>query len=245
MSDALIEPLLERWIYPMVKAGREFHVPYGEAAWRRIRDEGGYPEDFYPFLERCLRALAGPGWAPGSYYPGGWYRSLQARGLDPGAAAPTPEALQPFYGEELRVDADGRWWMGQRPVRGRVLRYFQRHLVYAPVLGRYAVRYPLEQIIEKRYLHHESPPVRVQRLEDGPEPPRAWLNTGEDVPLHRETLRLTDSEQLDCTVTLGGHAVPARFDDVPRWQVLQTLEERDDGWWVRLGDRPLNLPVEA
>ena len=243
MADALLDPLIRRWIFPMIKTGRTFVVPVGEGLRAGLAAGGEYDERFPGFLERFLRALAEPRWAPGSYYPGGWYRRLTGAGADPLQAEPTPEALQPFYSEELLVDEAGKWRLGRRPIRGRVLRFFLQNLDFDPELGLYRVRYPLENGEEVQYIHHESPPLRVERLDDRTEPPCLRLNDGSEEPLATETLRLDARERLFCTVKAAG--LTAEFGEQARWQVLRSLEEEDGRFFVTLAGRRVEIPVNA
>jgi hypothetical protein len=241
MSDHRIDPLLRRWVFPMVKTGQRFVIPYGDLARRALVESGEYDPSFPPFLERVLAALADPAFVPGSYYPGGWYRALLARGEDPGRAEPDPEALRPFYREELRVDRQGRWWCGARPIKGRVLRFFLRHLRHDAELGLYCVRYPLGAGEEAQYLRTESPPLRVKRLEPSHDPPCLLLNDGTAEPLRGKTLWLDDEDRLYCAVKPQN--LTAVIDDPARWEILSTLEEADGRWFIQVSGRRLAVPV--
>ena len=241
MNDPLIDPLLGRWVFPMVKTGRRFVIPRGEAARRALVEGGGYDPAFLPFLERVLAALARPEFREGAYYPGGWYRALRARGEDPARTTTEPGALQAFYREPLRVDGQGRWWCGERRIKGRVLRFFLRNLHFEPELGLYCVRYPLEWAEEAQYLHADSPPLRVERLDPGAAPPRLLLNDGTAEPLRPESLWLDGDERLYGTVKEG--RLTAAFDDPARWEILRTLEEEQGRWYVTIAGRRLALPV--
>ena len=243
MADALLDPLIRRWIFPMIKTGRTFIVPMGEALRAGLATGGEYDERFPGFLARFLRFLAEPGWAPGSYYAGGWYRRLTGEGTDPLLAEPTPEALRPFYRDELRVDAAGKWRLGRRPIRGRVLRFFLQNLDFDPELQLYRVRYPLGVEEEVQYIHHESPPLRVERLDARMEPPGLRLNDGSEEPLATGTLRLDRRERLYCTVKAAG--LTAEFGEQARWQVLSSLEEEDGRFFVTLGGRRVEIPLNA
>jgi hypothetical protein len=243
MLTARGRTLLERWIYVLVLADGAFVCPYTEARLAALRGDAGYGADFAAFLERFLAALAGGPWAPGSYYPGGWYRRLQARGEAPARAPVTPGALGPFYQDELRVDRQGRWFVGRKAITGRVLQHFLRNLHYDAELGRYVIRYALERHTETRYLHHESPPVRVRRVTHDGGAVTLRLNTGRSEPLRPETLRLDGAEQLYCAV--GEEQVPAWFEEPARWELLKDAEERDGTWVLSLGGRTLAPPLHA
>jgi hypothetical protein len=243
VTDPLLDPLLRRWIFPMLRRGRIFRIPFGDAERRNLIESGEYDPDFLPFLESLLRSLASPEWAPGSYYPGGWYRALRSAGVDPALADPTPDILKPFYREELRVDPAGGWWLGRRPIRGRVLAFFLKHLEYDRALGLYRVRYPLEHAEEVQYLHHESSPVRVVRIDTAADPPLIHLNVGEVEPLRHESLWLDGQDRLYTTVR--PEALTAEFDDPARWTILSTLEEDGGRWFVTAGKHRLELPVKG
>lgn len=232
--------LLDRWIYVLVKVDDTFVVPFTTGRLGRVEADPGYPPGFRPFLQRVLAALTAPGWAPGSYYPGGWFRMLAAQGADPLAAEITPEALRRFTLEEVRVERDGRWFVGPKHVEGRILRHFLRHLSFDPALGRYVIHYKLERDYETRYIHHESPPFRVQRVTFAHNPPRLHLNDGTHEPLRPESLRLDVAETLYCAVK--AEAVPAVFSDEARWSLLQHAEERDGRWVLPLAGGPVTLP---
>ncbi|MDH4248936.1 MAG: hypothetical protein OEW39_14100 [Deltaproteobacteria bacterium] len=226
--------LLARWVYVMVRVGEEFVVPYTGAALTQISESAAYPPDFPGVLGRVMAALEDPRWPAASYYPGGWYRALRERGEDPATAPVTPETLAGFTLEEVRVDAQGRWQMGARSLGGRVLDHFLRHLEYDPVLERYRVRYRLEDRFDARYLHHQSPPLRVRRLLREDQAVWVCLNDGTREPLRLETLFLDARERLFCAVKPS--SLPAVFEDVPRWEVLQEAEETPQGWRLpRLG----------
>jgi len=245
MRDALIDPLLHRWVFPMVMVGRRFELPYGAARRRELARNGTYAADFGPFLKRVLRAMRDPMFPPGSYFPAGWYRALLDRGVDPAQAHATPEALAPFYRPELRVDGLGRWWSGEKHIKGRVLRFFLNHLQYEPGLGLYAVRYPLEQIEEAQYVHHESPPLRVERLLVAHGPPSIELNDGTVEPLRAESLWLDRGDRLYCSVkwTQYSAGLIAAIDDPARWDLLSTLENEDGTWFVRWDGERREIPV--
>lgn len=236
--------LLARWIYVMVKRDDAFVVPYTPARWQRVTEPAaGYGPAFEPFLERVCETLAGADWAVGNYYPGGWFRALEGRGEDPAAAPVTPETLAPFHLDELRVDAQGQWWVGPKRIAGRVLQHFLRHLEFDAELGRYRVHYRMDTTYETRYLHHESPPIRVHRLalEDGT--PVVQLNTGAREPLRPDSLRMDAAEHLYCAVGEAGLA--AWFEDPPRWELLKDAEPRNGDWVLRVGGRELVVPLGA
>ena len=244
MSDTLLpaaRPLLDRWIYVMVRVGKDFLAPYTPAARDRILAQGGYGAAFGPFLERFLAALAGPDWSPGSYYPGGWARMLEAQGEPLDGVEISPETIGPFFLDEVVVEADGRWRVGPKWLSGPVLRHFLRNLRFDEHLGRYQIRYRNVDYYETRYIHHHSPPFRVERIERTAGGIVLHLNDDTAEPLRPETLRLDDAERLYAAVKPAG--VPALFQDAPRWQVLDLAEERDAGWVLLLdgGEVPLAL----
>lgn len=235
--------LLNQWIYVLVKVGDAFVVPYTAQRWDAVAGDRSYGAGFVPLLERFLEALEQGSWAAGSYYPGGWYRKLGAQGQASSRAIIDPAAMAPFWQEEVRVLRDGRWFVGQTPVRGRVLQHFLRNLHYDAELGRYAIRYPLAEHMETRYLHHESPPVRVRRVTLEGRGAVLWLNTDRREPLRPETLRMDAAEQLYCAV--GPEALPAWFEEPARWELLKDADERDGGWVLHLAGRELTAPLGA
>ena len=241
--DSLIDPLLRRWIFPMVKLGKTFRIPYGEAERRALVEAAGYETEFHSFLERFLLALAGPAWLPGSYYPAGWYRALRAQGVDPNAVEPSPGILRPYYREELRVDARGHWWLGPKPITGRVLKFFLKHLEYDERLGLYRVRYPLEPVEEIQYVHPESPPLRIRRIDSLSRPPLLHLNDGSVEPLRTETLWLDGRDRLYTQVR--EFQLQAEFDDPARWDVLRTLEQDGARCVVTIGGTKIEVPVRS
>lgn len=237
--DDLAQALLKRWIFVLVRVGEEFVVPFTAAGRERIAREGGYGDEFMPVLARIMTALGEPRWAPGSYYPGGWFRSLQAKGEDPLQVPLTPETLGPFHLEEVRVDEAGRWFVGPKQVEGRVLEHFLKHLEFDGELERYRINYKLETYYETRYIHPLSPPYRVVAV--SPDLATLTLNDGRTEPLRVETLRMTPDERLYVAVKPEGLA--ALFEDNARWQVLQHVDESGGGWTLsREGARvPLQL----
>lgn len=243
MPTPIGRTLLERWIYVLVKCDREFVVPYTPERWERVANDPAYGEDFASFLERVLEALAAADWAPGSYYPGGWYRMLQGKGGAPNRVDVTPEALRPFHMDELTVDRQGRWRVGSKPVSGKVLGYFLRNLHFDADLQRYVIRYPMEAHFETRYLHHRSPPIRVRRVTLGGEGITLRLNTGEEERLRPETLRMDADEQLYCAVRT--ERVPAWFEEPARWELLKDADEQDGTWVLRVDGRLLEATLDA
>ena len=173
----------------------------------------------------------------------GWYRALTARDADPAAAAITPEALGPFRLDEVVVDRAGRWHVGSKPVGGKVLQHFLRHLHFDAELARYVIRYRLERQDETRYLHHHSPPVRVHRVTLDGGAVTLWLNTGQRETLRPETLRMDAGERLYCAV--WPEQVPAWFEDPARWELLKDAEERDGAWVLSVDGRVLEAELDA
>ncbi|HKI96842.1 MAG TPA: hypothetical protein VKB51_00075 [bacterium] len=235
--------LLARWIYVLVKVDERFIVPYTPQRWAAVTRDPGYGADFAPLLERFLCALTQGDWPPGSYYPGGWYRQLSARGEDPVRVATAPEALERFHLEEVVVDRDGRWLVGDKAIEGRVLQHFLRNLHFDGELARYVIRYRMEQHFETRYLHHRSPPIRVRRVGLDGGVVTLLLNTGREEPLRPETLRMDEAERLYCAV--GADDVPAWFEEPARWELLKDADHRDGGWVLTVGGRELSAPLDA
>lgn len=236
------KPLLERWIYVLVKVDADFLAPYTEAARRRIVRDGGYGEAFSGFLDRFLEALASPEWPAGTYYPGGWYRGLTADGGDPLRVEFSPAGMARFYQDEFRVEANGDWRVGEKLIVDPVRRFFLSHLQFDPGLQRYLICYRLDSYNETRYVHHESPPLRVARAAFAGDRIELSLNDETREPLRAESLRLDADERLFCAVKSQG--LPALFEDNARWQLLDKVEERQPGQWVLLtadGELPLNL----
>jgi len=239
--DDLAQNLLKRWIFVLVRVGEEFVVPFTAAGRERIAREGGYGDAFMPVLERIMTDLGEPQWEPGSYYPGGWFRSLQAKGEDPLRVPIAPDTLRPFHLEEVRVDAAGRWFVGPKQMEGRVLDHFVKHLEFDAALERYRINYKLETYYETRYIHPLSPPYRVVAV--SPDLATLTLNDGRTEPLRPDTLRMTADERLYVAVKAEGLA--ALFEDNARWQVLQHLDEGRDGWMLSRAGRQIPLHLDA
>ncbi len=239
MSGSQAEALIRRWIFPMVRAGEELVLPFGEGPLDQLRQDGGYDADFPAFLQRFLKSLADPAWVAGSYFPAGWYRALRAAGKDPLRTEPDPQSLKPFYADELCVDRQGRWRLGAKPVTGRVLRFFLGNLFYDAPLALYCVRYRVEQLFERCYLHHESPPFRIVAIDLGSSTPQIVLNDGTREPFEPDSLWLDAAEELHCPVK--SQRLPGRFATAPRWEILKTLEERQGRMIVRIGGKTVAL----
>jgi hypothetical protein len=235
--------LLARRIYALIKCGRDYRLPYEESGWHAIFSRGEYPEDFEPFLGRFLTALSAGSWPPGSYFPGGWYRMLKARGEDVLRVAITPQAMGPFYGDEVRIDTAGQWTVGRKVITGSVLHFFLRHLHFDADVGRYVIRYDLETHVETRYVHHESLPFRVLALEARPDGSWLSVNDGTQELLRWDTLRMDADEQLYCA--FRPERLPAQFADGPRFRLLDALEEHDGRWIARSGGTEHVLTLDA
>lgn len=235
--------LLPRRIYVLVKCGRDYRLPYGREGWEAILSASEYPADFPPFLSRFLSALRDPSWPAGSYFPGGWYRILKARGEDVAHVPIAPSAMGPFYGDEVRIDGAGTWTVGQKVITGTVLQFFLRNLHFDPDVQRYVIRYDLETHVETRYMHHESLPFRVIALDD--RPGGLWLlaNDGTREALRWDTLRMDSAEQLYCA--FRPERLPARFADGPRFRLLDRLTERDGQWIANVGGLERALALDA
>ena len=226
-SDPLTH-LLPRRVYTLVRCGRAYRVPYTRAAWQALRESGEYPAGFFAFLARFLGALQHAEWPAGTYFPAGWYRQLQARQQDPAHAAISPQALGPFYGEEVRVDARGVWTVGSKIITGNVLRFFLRNVHYDGELNRYLIRYDMGTHLETRYVHHESLPLRIVALARDEGPVYVLANDGSMEPLRWETLRLDSAERLYCAIR--PERLPAQFADGPRFRLLDRLEAGNGRW---------------
>src|SRR5262249_18273298 len=133
---------------------------------------------------------------------------------------------------DVYVSPEGRWRVGHRPVTGRVLEFFIQHLRFDAELGRYYVRYTNVNYPETRYLKHESPPYRVRAVDFGTPVPTLLLNDGTTELLRPESLRLNRAEALFCAVKDAG--LPAVFDDAPRFQVMDRLEDGNAALSLRL-----------
>ncbi len=239
--DTLPQALLDRWIFVLVRVGEEFVLPFTEAGRERIDREGGYGDAFTPVLARIMTALQEPQWAPGSYYPGGWFRSLQAQGQDPLEVPIEPENLRTFHLEEVRVDVAGRWFVGPKQVTGRVKQHFLKHLEFDAALERYRINYKLETYYETRYIHPLAPPYRVVAV--SPDLATLTLNDGSTEPLRMDSLRMTPDERLYVAVKPAGLA--ALFEDNARWQVLQHLDDSNGRWSLSHHGRRTPLQLDA
>lgn len=239
--------LLPRRIYVLVKCGRNFSAPYVRRSWDALEASGEYGQDFFPFLGRFLSALRGAEWPAGSYFPGAWYRVLGTRGQDPARVAITPQALGPFYGDEVRVSEAGVWTVGRKIITGAVQQFFLRNLHFDAELQRYVIRYDLESYVQTRYIHHESLPFRILALEDGPAEPWVHVNDGTREPLRWETLRMDAGERLYCAIR--PEQLPAQFADGPRFRLLDRLTDRSGQhageWHVSWGAREHTLNLAA
>lgn len=231
--------LLNRWIFVLVRVGDDYIVPYTDDARRLIMQQGGYGVEFEEFLQRFLESLSAPTFAAGSYYPGGFYRSLTAEPQVAPLPEITAESMGPFYLEEMRVEADGRWRVGENEIKGRVLAHFLSNLEFDKVLERYRIRYRLEEYFDIRYIHPLSPPYRVVSV--NVQTMTAVLNDGTTATVRPDSLRMDSKEHLTMAVKADG--LPALCEDNARWQILQHAESRNGNWTLTLptGEVPLNL----
>lgn len=242
MISAAGRRLLQNWVYVLVRVGDDYLLPYTGAAWEKIAG-ADYGVGFPAFLERFLGTLNLEGWAAGTYFPAGWYLALREEGRDPEQAEISPAALEKFFQEEMKVDEQGRWSAGEKPVSGRVLSWFQRHLEFDPEPGRYRIRYRVEGRFDVRYLHHHSPPFRVVSTAEVKGGLEVEINNGLKLPLRPDTLRMDRRENLYCA--FGPHSVPAWFEPSARWEVLKRTEEEEDCWVLTLRERRWKLALQA
>ena len=241
MIDSTARHLLDRWIYVLVKVESEFVIPYTPQIRERIYKSGGYGDQFARFFDHFLNLLVSEEWKPGTYYPAGWYLAQGASGVDWEKLQITPTTFAPFFQDEFRVEADGAWWVGEKPVEGKVQAFFLKNLEFDTEIERYRIRYWLESYYETRYLHHLSPPLRVSQVTSGETGVSVLLNDGSCESLRAATLRMDQDERLYCGVRPEG--LPALFEDNARWQLLQLVEEQGDSWVLctAQGETPLRL----
>lgn len=231
--------LLERWIFPMVRVDDDYSLPFTQEELNRIDGCPQYDGRMISFLKRFLENQAQNPWAPGSYYPGGWFQALLVSGEDPLSVAIEPEKLDRYYLEEILVTEEGRWYAGEKRIQGKVLTYFLQNLEFQQIISRYRIRYRLEQHYETRYIHHRSPPVRVSRVVETNGGIDLILNTGIQERLRPETLWIDSGEQLYCAVQETG--TPAWFSEPARWELLKNAEERSGFWLLNLAGKSHEL----
>ena len=243
MSFSLARTLISRWIFIQGKMDQEPVLFTTKAAFQAFEAAHEYGPDFMLFLERFIKALAQPGWPSGSYFPVGWYQKLRHSSTDWQAVPITPQSVAEFYLEEMRVDTQGKWYVGSHLIKGRILKYFLSHLEFDEDTECYRIRHWLETGFEMRYLHHESPPIQVKQCEMHGQATTLHLNIGKTWPLDFQTLRLDNQEQLYCAVTEQG--LPARFEERARWALLQRVEEVASGWVINLGGKTIPLLLDG
>ena len=139
------------------------------------------------------------------------------------------------------MDAEGNWHVGGKVLDERMRGFLLQNLEFDAELVRYRVRYPMETHNETRYLHHESPPLRVRALHFDPGGCSVGLNDGSREPLRPETLRLDAQERLFCAVRAEG--LPAWFSDGSRFSLLDRAEETLDGRVLHLPGHPAPHPL--
>jgi len=150
----------------------------------------------------------------------------------------SPRSLRPFG---LRLHHDGRWTHeGQPIVHSRLREHFDRSVAYLPEEGKFVVRL--------RHFHGEVEVeeagffVREVDLERG----ELGLSDGSRVPLEVASLRASpiDGALLCCVKReLVAAGLLARFDHGAQAELLQAVEEGDDGRLVlRLCGRRDRLP---
>lgn len=227
--------LLERWIFPMVQVEDDYSLPFTREELNRIHACPQYDGKIKPFLERFLMTQAQGSWAPGSYYPGGWFQALLASGEDPLAVEIEPEKLGRYFLEEILVTEKGRWYAGEKPIQGKVLTFFLEHLEFQPAISRYRIRYRLEHHYETRYIHHRSPPIRVARIVETHGGIDLILNTGIRERLRPDTLWIDSGEELYCAILETG--APAWLSEPARWELLKNAEERGGIWLLNLAGK--------
>lgn len=235
------QSLLARHIYVMVAIEGDTLVPYTDESMQAILASGSYGKDFTDFLIMVLHRLGEDLWPPGSYYPGGLYRAMTGGGIALGGQTLDHEMMRPYFQEELLVTPEGQWKLGNQAILGKVKRFFLEHLQFDGLLQRYMISYPLDSHVEKRYLHHQSPPYRVLSCRSAGPGLEVSLNDGRCEALDPRSLRLDRAERLYCAVKAA--KLPALFSDPARFALLDRLEVDDGRWILALpeGRHSLNL----
>ena len=234
--------LLKNWIFVLVKTGEQTLLPYTKQARDTIASSNHYPPAFDPFLNDFLNFLGQSNWPPGTYYPGGWYRNQLTLTSTPQVDEITWDSFALFYQEQVLVDTRGAWFIGQQPITGKVLDFFLKNLEFDPIVNCYRICYPLKPGFEMRYIRHDSPPFRVRQLYLTGDTPMLHLNNGRTEPLNLSSLRMGSGENLYCAI--GPTALPAIFEDKPRWQLLQHVEETPQGWEIHLKNQVVELSLD-
>lgn len=150
---------------------------------------------------------------------------------------PGPPPLAPF---DLVLHHDGRWSHEGQPIQNRRLReHFDRSVRYLPDEGKYVVtlrHFRGEIIVEEAGFF-----VRSIDLERGL---LVLSDRSEDV-LDVASLRVSAIDgALLCRVKhdLAPGGLEARFFHGPQSELMNALEERGDGFVLRLGGREVALP---
>lgn len=156
-----------------------------------------------------------------------------------GRARGGPPPLRPFG---LVLHHDGRWSHEGQPIRNRRLReHFDRSVRYLPAEGKYVVT--LRHFRGEIQVEEAAFFVRAVDLETG----QVWLSDGSREPLDPASLRSSPIDgALLCSVKrdLAAGGLPARWDHGAHAELLQAVEETEQGLALRLAGRCFPLPAE-
>ena len=138
---------------------------------------------------------------------------------------------------KIRRDSKGRWYEDDVPVEhAGMQKAFDSWIARAPD-GRLCLRNSIHWV----YVDIEGPPVFVRSLRISRDRVDLRLSSGREEKLAIESLYLTEGGEIFCLV--HDQTLEARFDSAPLANIADLLEQTDDGFSLRLGERLFRLPT--
>ncbi len=136
-----------------------------------------------------------------------------------------------YPGGEIRLDKEGRWYHEGVEITHRLTAELFSQSLKVDERGGYCI----EVGVERARVVVEDTPFMVTGVDLVGEGARLRLNDKSEEDLDPRTLRVGAENVLYCEVKSG--VFPARFLRPAYYQLMEALEESDDGYAVRLGSR--------
>ncbi len=139
----------------------------------------------------------------------------------------------------MRLDKEGNWFHeGVKITHQRTIALFNRSLTRDDQKG-YIIQVGREWCL----VEVEDTPFMVRQVNLNCERAELVLNDGTIEDMDPKTLRVGSQDVLYCEVKQGRY--PARFLRPAYYQLMQRLEEYQEGYGIRLGDRIWQISMDG